>query len=188
MVFSNKYGIDRDLYRYAGSTSFSAFLHCYLRCPGFKYLYWFRKAKYWRKRFDKCNLFFPVFIFFELVMRHYGYKYGMDIPSDTDIAPGFYIGHFGGIVIASGTTISPNVNISQCVTIGSNNGNYAVIDETVYIAPGVKIIGGIRIGSNVSIGANAVVVKDVEKNTTVAGIPAKIISRKGSIRYIQNPV
>ena len=47
--------------------------------------------------------------------------------------------------------------------------------DNVKIATGAKILGAITIGDNVTIGANAVVVKDVPSNVVVAGIPAKII-------------
>ena len=48
----------------------------------------------------------------------------------------------------------------------------------------IKIFGGITIGDNVTIGANAVVNKDVPSNVTVAGIPAKIISEKDSSKLV----
>jgi serine acetyltransferase len=48
--------------------------------------------------------------------------------------------------------------------------------SNIFIGAGAKILGGNRVGNNVKIGANAVVVKDVPDNVTVAGIPARIIS------------
>lgn len=50
----------------------------------------------------------------------------------------------------------------------------ATIGNSVYIGPGVKIVGRINIGNNVAIGANAVVTKDIPDNAVVAGVPAKI--------------
>ena len=52
--------------------------------------------------------------------------------------------------------------------------------KTVYIGPGAKIIKPVHIGNNVSIGANAVVNKDVPDNCVVAGVPAKIIKYKNA--------
>ncbi|WP_294597233.1 serine acetyltransferase [uncultured Rikenella sp.] len=180
--------IDQDLFRYAGNASLKAFWKCYLTIPGFKYLYWYRKAQHWQTRSQRNGLYKPLFVFFELLMRHYGYKYGIDIPSSTSIAPGFYIGHFSGIVISPRTIIAKNVNISQCVTIGSTNMDFATIEEGVYLGPGSKIVGGVHIGAYAVIGANAVVVKDVPAGITVAGVPAVQISIKDSRRFIQNPV
>jgi serine O-acetyltransferase len=53
-----------------------------------------------------------------------------------------------------------------------------VIGDNVYIAAGSRVLGGIKIGNDVIIGANAVVIKDVPDNCIVAGIPAKVISKK----------
>lgn len=54
----------------------------------------------------------------------------------------------------------------------------SVIGDNVYISPGVKIVKPVRIGNNVTIGANAVVNKDIPDNCVVAGVPAKIIKIK----------
>lgn len=126
-------------------------------------------------------------------MRHYKYKYGIEIPYKTSIGKGLYIGHFGGIVVNAQAKLGMNVNLSHGVTIGSNNrGKHQgtpTIGNNVFIAPGAKIIGNIIIGNNAAIGANAVVLEDVPDNVSVAGVPAKIISHKGAgDEYIQNPV
>lgn len=65
---------------------------------------------------------------------------------------------------------------------------YPSIESAVYIGPGAKIIGNIKIGRNVAIGANAVVLNDVPDNAVMVGIPAKVVSMKGSKGYILNPV
>lgn len=89
--------------------------------------------------------------------------------------------------------LGQNVNLSQGVTIGSNNRGETmgvpIIGNNVFIAPGAKLIGKITIGDNVAIGANAVVLRDVPSNVSVGGVPAKVISNKGAgAEYIQNPV
>jgi serine O-acetyltransferase len=96
---------------------------------------------------------------------------------------GFRIEHFGGIVIGEGCVIGKNVNISQGVTIGRTLSGYPVIGNNVYIGAGAIIIGDITVGNNVAIGAGAVVTKSVPDNCCVAGVPAKIISYKGSMGY-----
>jgi len=58
----------------------------------------------------------------------------------------------------------------------------------VYIGPGAKVIGAITVGNNVVIGANAVVSRDIPDNAVVAGVPAEIISMKGSVGYIRNKI
>jgi len=127
-------------------------------------------------------------MFAYLKLRHLQYKSGIQIPYNTNIAPGFYIGHFGTIVVNDAAVIGKNVNISPGVTIGQANRGHNKgvprIGDNVYIGPGAKIIGGIRIGNNVAIGANAVVTKDVVDNAVVAGVPARVISMQGAECYI----
>jgi serine O-acetyltransferase len=113
----------------------------------------------------------------------------IQIPFETKIGPGLYIGHNGMLIINSLAIIGANCNIGVGVVIGQGGrgekkGN-PVIGDFVYIGVGAKIIGNIRIGDNVAIGANAVVTKDVPPNATVAGIPAKIINYLGSKDFIR---
>ena len=118
--------------------------------------------------------------------------YGIQIPWNTRIGKGFYIGHFGTIVINGATIIGDNVNISHGVTIGqSNRGSKkgtAIIGNEFYIVPGAKIIGHVVIVNNVAIGANAVVTKDVPDNACVVGVPARVISMEGATSYINRKV
>lgn len=109
-------------------------------------------------------------------------KWGIEIPRAANIGYGLYIGHNGGIVISSQVIIGKNLNISQGVTIGiSGKGErrgVPIIGDNVYITPGAKIFGKITIGNNVSIGANAVVNKDVPDNSIVVLSPGCIILEK----------
>ncbi|MGF1765732.1 serine O-acetyltransferase, partial [Aliivibrio kagoshimensis] len=126
----------------------------------------------------------------KLILNHYKYKFGICIPCQTDIGKGFYIGHFGGIVVSPESKIGEHCNISQGVTIGKisqgEKKGAPTIGNRVYIGPGAKIVGNITIGDNVAIGANAVVVNDVLSDCTIGGIPAKIISTNNSSLYINN--
>lgn len=114
------------------------------------------------------------------------------IRSYCTIGEGFFIGHWGTIVVNEKVKIGRNVNISQGVTIGQlNRGKRMgtpVIGNEVYIGPGAKILGNIVVGNNVAIGANAVVLDDVPDNVCVAGIPAKIVSMNGSDGYVNRKV
>ena len=101
------------------------------------------------------------------------------------VGEGFYIGHYGGIIISKYAKIGKNVNISHQITIGvsghGENRGCPVIGDNVYIAPGVKAFGKIKIGDNVKIGANCVVHKDVPDNAIIVLDPGfKIISDKGN--------
>lgn len=152
--------------------------------PGLKFLYYFRLCNSIRGKL----IYLPLYYIALKRFNHYKYKYGISIPFNTKIDKGFYIGHFGCIVVNPSTMIGKNVNISQGVTIGAANRGEkrgtATIGNEVYIGPGVKIIGAVSIGNNVAIGANAVVTHDIPDNAVVVGVPARIISMNGSQSYI----
>ena len=122
------------------------------------------------------------------MVRHYMFKFGIQIGYMVEIGSGFYIGHFGDIIVNSKAVIGKNCNISQGVTIGQmNRGDkkgVPVIGDNVFIGPGAKLLGRIKIGNNVAIGANAVVIDDVDDNQAVGGVPAKVIANTGSEGYI----
>lgn len=100
---------------------------------------------------------------------------GFTIPPNV-FGSGLSIAHYGSIIVNEKSKIGKNCRIHSATNIGGVGDNVPIIGDNVYIAPGAKIFGGITIGDNVSIGANAVVNKDVPSNVTVAGVPAKIVS------------
>ena len=110
----------------------------------------------------------------------------IEIPLKTDIGYGLYLGHPRCIVINEGTKIGNNVNLSQFLSIGTNEGTPAVIGDRVYVGPMCCIVEDVKIGNNVTIGAGAVVVKDIEENATVAGVPAHVLNYDNPGRYIKN--
>jgi serine O-acetyltransferase len=175
-----------DLYRHAGVVSAAAFRHHYCWNPGFHYTFLLRLYAYLRDHTGWGRFGPRQFIAYRLYRC--SLRYGISISGDTKIGRGFYIGHFGGIVVNTGVVIGDNCNISQGVTIGqSNRGAKAgcpTIGNNVYIGPGAKIVGRITIGDHVAIGANAVVVDDVPAGVSVGGIPARVISDKGSEGYV----
>lgn len=174
-----------DLYRYSGDINIPSFFYNLLFYPGFAYSFWMRTCAY--LKFHPV-LRFGLFHFAWLMLQRHEYKYGISIPYRTKIGSGFYIGHFGGIVVNENAIIGKNCNISHQVTIGKSNRGakkgYPVIGDCVYIGPGAKIIGNVHIGNNVAIGANCVVTKDIPDNSVVVGVPGRVISSEGSVGYI----
>ncbi|MDH4423926.1 serine O-acetyltransferase [Bacillus cereus] len=155
--------------------------------PGYRYTFWLRLCRYLS---HKNKLYYPLYLIAMIILQRCKYKYGIEISPKTKIGTGFYIGHFGGIVINSQAEIGKNCNLSQGVTIGmANRGEkkgVAIIGDNVYIGPGAKIVGAVRIGNNAAIGANCVVTKDVPDNAVVVGVPGKVISMNSSKGYIGN--
>jgi serine O-acetyltransferase len=175
--------IKADLYRYGGLTGIGGFFHG-LRSPGFRFMYLFRMASLCPKLSFRRLLI-------RLLLNRYKYRYGFQIPLSTQIGEGFYIGHFGTIVINEKAIIGNNCNIAHGVTIGqANRGKlkgYPTLGNKVWIGTGSVIVGNIRIGSNVLIAPNSFVNFDVAENSLVIGNPAKIISKSNPTEgYINN--
>lgn len=120
------------------------------------------------------------------IHRRVGNYCKIDLPWTVKAGWGLYLGHGMCMVINGGTIIGNNVNLSQFVNIGTNHQTPAIIGDNVYIAPSVCIVENVQVGSNATIGAGAVVIRDVPSNATVAGVPAKILSYKNPGRYTQN--
>jgi serine O-acetyltransferase len=180
-----RYLVLSDLYRISDRLDAATLLNHVLRGSAFKYNFWMRTCAYTRTQPLLRLLVYPVA---RRLLTHYTYKFGISIPFETAIGSGFYIGHFGGIVVNEKSIIGRNCNISHGVTLGeSNRGEKRgcpVLGDNVYIGPGAKIVGAVRIGNDVAIGANCVVTKDVPDRAVVVGIPGRVISEEGSAGYV----
>lgn len=174
-----------DLFRIDGDASLQSFARHVSRGISFKFIFWMRTARFLRSADGPLRMLYPIA---RVMYRRYMFRLGISIPFQTAIGPGFYIGHFGGIVVSHGARIGANCNLSQGVTIGQINrgrrGGIPQIGDNVYIGPGAKVLGGITIGNGVAIGANAVVIDDVPDNAVVVGVPGRVISLDGSAGYI----
>lgn len=113
---------------------------------------------------------------------------GISIPCQATIGPGFYIGHFGNIILGEDTVIGHTCNISQGVTIGvsgyGQRRGVPRIGNRVYIAANAVVVGKIVVGDEAVIAANSLVVDDVAPHTTVMGVPAQLKSMHGSEAYL----
>lgn len=184
---SLRYLVASDLWRYTRQKSAGQFFRNYLSNPGFRYSVYHRA---WNAIDGALFSRWGVQQLLSWRMRRLGIVYGLSIPARTKIGSGFYIGHYGGVVIHPDVTIGRDCNISQGVTIGlASRGDYfgtPTIGDRVYIGPGAKIFGKISIGNDVAIGANAVVARSVPEGAVVVGAPARVVSNRGSHGYIIN--
>lgn len=101
--------------------------------------------------------------------------FNSSIPATAKIGYGTKLSKGGiAIIIHERAVIGENCIIGSCVLIGGRSKIYNVpsIGDNVYIGSGAKILGDISIGSGSIIAPNSVVLKNIEKNTIVAGIPA----------------
>jgi serine O-acetyltransferase len=108
------------------------------------------------------------------------------LPPETKVGYGLYIGHKMCMIVNSGTIIGNNVNLSQYLNIGTNHNTPAILGDNVYVGPSVCVVEDVSIGSNSTIGAGAVVSRDVSPNATAVGVPARIINYDNPGRYICN--
>ncbi len=98
-----------------------------------------------------------------------------------DFGPGFVIVHSHGVVINGKVRGGAKVHLEHEVTLGdSGAGACPVLGNDVYVGAGAKVIGPVSIGDGARVGANAVVVRDVEADTTVVGIPARPVRRRSA--------
>jgi serine O-acetyltransferase len=108
---------------------------------------------------------------------------GIEIHPSAVIGIGFFIDHGMGVVIGETAEIGDHVTLFQGVTLGGTGKErgkrHPTLGNHVVVGAGAKILGGIRIGDNVKIGANSVVLKSVPSNSTVIGVPARIIKTHG---------
>lgn len=146
----------------------------------------FRKLEY----ITNCKPARGIWNLYRLILlvcfRYKSVKLGFTIPINT-IEEGLYIPHYGTIVIHGNAHIGKNCRLMEGTNIGDSSGGVPNIGNNCFICTGAKIIGAVNIADDVIIGANAVVNKSVvDSGVTVAGIPARIVSKKSSRDYL-NP-
>lgn len=147
-------------------------LLCY---PGLHAI-WFHRIAHW---LWNHNLKLPA----RVVSHISRWLTGIEIHPGAKIGRRFFIDHGMGVVIGETTEIGNDVTIYHQVTLGGTSTKkgkrHPTIGNNVVIGAGAKVLGPVKIGDNCKIGANSVVVKDVPPNSTVVGIPGKIVRREG---------
>jgi serine O-acetyltransferase len=108
---------------------------------------------------------------------------GIEIHPAATIGKGLFIDHGMGVVVGETSVIGDNVTLYQGVTLGGTGKErgkrHPTIGKDVVIGAGAKVLGNITVGDDVMIGANAVVIKDVPADSTVVGIPGRIVKKEG---------
>lgn len=169
--------IKTDLYRYIGEgcSSILKQIRYIIFTPGFQYIYFYRHVQLAKNRFTS--------FFWNVFLKLCSFKFGIQIPPETKIAPGFRIVHFGTIVVNPDTIIGKNFNISQGCLIGNASGKKQgtpTIGNNVCMNANSIIVGNVKIGNNVLIAPGAFVNFDVPDNSIVIGNPGKIVPQNSS--------
>jgi len=117
-----------------------------------------------------------VFTYLNLVL------FGLEVTPRCEIGPGLFFAHSVGVVVGA-ARVGSNVTFYQGVTLGARELTLdydpflrPTIGSDVQLGTGCKVLGAIEVGDAAIVGANAVVLHSVPANTTVAGVPARIIS------------
>ncbi len=108
-------------------------------------------------------------------------KTGIEIHPGATIGRGLFIDHGYGVVIGETTIIGDNVTLYQGVTLGGTGKEtgkrHPTIGNNVMISAGAKVIGSFTVGENSKIGAGSVVLSEVPPNSTVVGVPGRVVKR-----------
>lgn len=142
--------------------------------PGFHAIF-FQRIAHW---FYKKKLFFIA----RFVSQFSRFITGIEIHPGAVIGKGLFIDHGMGVVIGETAEVGDNCTIYHGVTLGGTGKDtgkrHPTIGNNVLISTGAKILGPFKVGDNSRIGANAVVLNEVEPNTTVIGVPGRPVRKR----------
>tara|TARA_B100000212_G_scaffold62075_1_gene42292 strand:+ start:37 stop:771 length:735 start_codon:yes stop_codon:yes gene_type:complete len=108
---------------------------------------------------------------------------GIEIHPGAKLGKKVFIDHGMGVVIGETAEIGDNCLLYQGVTLGGTGKNHGkrhpTLKENVVVGAGAKVLGSITVGANTRIGAGSVVVRSVQGNSTVVGIPGRVVHQSG---------
>ncbi len=150
-------------------------LEIFFLYPGVRAIRMYRRA-HW---FYKHNMKFLA----RLISQRAARKTGIEIHPGATIGHRLVIDHGHGVVIGETAEIGDDVLIYQGVTLGGTGKDigkrHPTIGNNVMICSGAKVLGPFKVGDNSRVAAGAVVLAEVPPNSTVVGIPAKIVRQDG---------
>jgi len=147
-------------------------IFCY---PGFHAMLFHRLAHaMWQRRL----------YFLGRLTSHMGrFLTGIEIHPGARIGRGFFIDHGMGVVIGETAEIGDNCTLYHGVTLGGTSWakekRHPTLGDNVIIGSGAKILGPFKVGDNSKVGSNSVVVKEVPENSTVVGVPGRVVMSGG---------
>lgn len=145
---------------------------CY---PGLHALFFYRLAHvFYRRRW---------FVTARLVSQFGRFLTGIEIHPGAKIGEGLFIDHGMGVVIGETAEIGNNVTLYQGVTLGGTGKEkgkrHPTIGDNVVVSTGAKVLGSFTVGDNVKIGAGSVVLKAIPPDSTVVGVPGRVVVQNG---------
>lgn len=151
-------------------------IHCNMEVllyPSFKAILYYRIA---HKLYVKKHFFLA-----RLISQRGVRKTGIEIHPGAKIGKGLFIDHGHGVIIGETTVIGDNVTLYQGVTLGGTGKEHGkrhpTLENNVMVSAGAKVLGSFTIGENSKIGAGSVVLEEVPPNSTVVGVPGRVVKR-----------
>lgn len=147
-------------------------IFCY---PGFHALLFYRLAHaLWVRKWR----------FLARLLSHLGRMFtGIEIHPGARIGRGFFIDHGMGVVIGETAEIGDDCTLYHGVTLGGTSWakekRHPTLGNNIVVGAGAKVLGPFKVGDNSKIGANSVVVREVPENSTVVGVPGRVVYANG---------
>lgn len=144
--------------------------------PSFKVMLSYRRA---HKHYLKGHYFRA-----RLISQRAARRTGIEIHPGATIGKGLFIDHGNGVIIGETTIIGDNCTLYQGVTLGGTGKEHGkrhpTLGNNVMVSAGAKVLGSFKIGDNSKIGAGSVVLNEVPENSTVVGVPGRVVRRYGN--------
>lgn len=174
---------NKDIYRYYG-TNQEPLKRRLFRPKELQYLRFLRRCQ------ENHGL---LRLYYRFRLKHLSIHTHIQIPWNTQIGEGLYLGHLGRIIINEDAILGKNINIATGVTIGQTNRGRnkgcPIIGDNCWIGTNAVIVGKVNIGNDVLIAPLSYVNFDVPDHSVVLGNPGKIFPREhATAGYIENTV
>ena len=141
--------------------------------PSFRAILSYRRA---HKLYEKGHYFWARWI-----SQRSRRRTGIEIHPGAQIGKGLFIDHGAGVIIGETTIIGDNCTLYQGVTLGGTGKEqgkrHPTLGNNVMVSAGAKVLGSFSIGDNCKIGAGSVVLEEVPPNSTVVGVPGRVVKR-----------
>lgn len=141
--------------------------------PSFRSILWYRIS---HKFYQKKHYFIA-----RCISQHAARSTGIEIHPGAQIGKRLFIDHGHGVVIGETAIIGNDVTLYQGVTLGGTGKEkgkrHPTVEDNVMISAGAKVLGSFTIGHNSKIGAGSVVLNEVPPNSTVVGVPGRVVKR-----------
>ena len=146
----------------------------WLTYSGLHAVHSYRRAHWFYKK--------KMFTIARIISQFARFRTGIEIHPGAKIGKGLFIDHGMGVVIGETAEIGDNCLIYQGVTLGGTGKEqgkrHPTLGNNIMVGAGAKILGSCVIGDNCKIGAGSVVLKDVPPDSTVVGVPGRVVRRK----------